>query len=366
MDAPRPDLKFMSNWPATDRNVRCLGGTKVANWVQDETCRVMAGIDRPFGQFKIREFGHLYIVCDMIGLVPIGCEFVSDPDSANGVRPPEWHSFFLGDGFLGKDLQMRASQASTWALNRDKMQAWDVLSRISIQTLICDARLREVHQVYYKALRARALKNQLQPQSYQDLWQNELILSLHSSLFDFGTLRDYLCELAGVLADGSENTVTTAASAIKKFKSKGPGSIERWVRDTVTIEGSSSIRQTSLYRDLIVHNAPIGARGTLGHWKLGEVEYSGHRIPKLEFQIPGDPSEILKLRNDCRIPSSKDELLKEKAGEWNQPGAKDALVILHNSYRTLFKFGLDLFDKLGIEGEMVVLTDDDVVFSEST
>ncbi|MEH6808287.1 MAG: hypothetical protein V7651_05505 [Hyphomonas oceanitis] len=325
----------------------------------------MIGLDRPTGQFKIREFGHLYKICDMIGLVPIGCEFISDPDTANGVRPPEWHSFFLGDGFLGKDLQLRASQGSTWALNRDKMQAWDVLSRISIQTLICDARLREVHEVYYKALRARALKDDLQPKSYQDLWQNELILSLHSALFDFGTLRDYLCELSGVLADGSENTVTTANSAIKKFKSKEPGSIERWVRDIVVSEGPYSIRQTSLYRDLIVHNAPIGARGALGHWSLCEMEWSGRRIPKLEFLIPGDPSEILKFRNDSSIPPSKDELLLEKAGEWNQPGARDALNIMHNSYRTLFRFGLDLFDKLDIKGEMVVLTDDDVVPSSS-
>ena len=80
------DLKIMHNWPATDRTVRCLGGTKVANWVQDEVCRVLIGVDRPVGQFKLQTFGQLYKACEALGFIPVGCEFIFDPDTAKGVR----------------------------------------------------------------------------------------------------------------------------------------------------------------------------------------------------------------------------------------------------------------------------------------
>ena len=183
-------------WEQVVREVHLLGGGRALNGMDPSVNIRPNAVSGKLAVVTLKSFGSLYSDLKLLGLEPIGCDFITTTEAAEGQSPPEWRSRnIVSPTWLCADQGHEWSFIANAAFKQKKGYLYDIASRISHQIRACEWRLRQLSEAYAEQLSSRLQSKSFQEgQRFLNGYTSLCYLALHSFLVEACVLRDYLAE----------------------------------------------------------------------------------------------------------------------------------------------------------------------------
>ncbi len=251
-------------------------------------------------RMALPDFRSLYSVIESHKLHIIGVEFVVGTDQGDGLSPTEWRFFHRHPKSVWAfDVIQDWRGISRSAHTEKRGRLFDLAARIAYQLRICEWRLSEVCEAYFRQLRSRVLegaKIDSGISGYDNLWVWQSYAAIHGFLFDACVLRDRLAEFAAHFIYGPKVgmtgiAVSTAASLKKMLQQIGDSdALTLSLRSAMQEDGW--LQELGAYRDLVMHAAPLARAQRRLFAQTRVFSIGSEDVPYTTVRCPRTPTQF--------------------------------------------------------------------------
>ena len=337
----------MSEWKIVDRVVHLHGGLRAISKPGPQVKIVPALPDKGITTFNIADFAALFDHIAALGLRVVGCDYYSAADQINGLREPTWIPMMpplnglpslIGHPWPAQNILDTWRCISNEAAERDSMSVFEKSRHISTQIDICWWSLRDLSDAYHRHLLATCRDGSFKEvPGYAGSFSQFIFHSAHSMFAELASLRDHLAmfaarDILGIVGQKIDDwTRLINSGAFKKSAHPLAASLRnqgQWL-DLFTE-----------YRNLFVHNAPMGAAEGAAFVRHAIVSIPpGLPLPSVALALPSDPAAIrARLRSETALRSYEHWL--EIAKERNS--GPDALFYLHDTFTNMLRLAAEV------------------------
>ena len=326
---------------------------------------------KPKAQITLRGYNTLFADLKNSGLVPIGCDFISNSLEARSLVPPNWRTFHAWPDTIWPCQEEidRWAQIGYAASNSKDVKLWDLARRVSHQLRVCAWRLRQVSESYREQLYAATGSGEFRiGVRFQDGFTWLAYLAIQAFLVDACILRDYLAEFYAAYACPDPDLVkggqiTRMSILKKKVLDKVTQSTDA-TRElkTATAEGGW-LYKLGAYRNLVVHCVPLARADASLLALTTELTIAGvGAIPAISLPIPENPSAIAKSRAaSTYLTVLEDQFLFFVRANRGATPSMDGLVYAYSCLDRLTKLIRVLASYSPVAPEVPHITDADVI-----
>jgi hypothetical protein len=294
----------MSDWPPVARNLHLLGGLRAIN---NPGPIVEIVPTTPGGKgvgYKFANHGDLIAVVRDRGLKVIGCDFYTDPDQVQELRELDWRPLMpqmTNFQWPATDVRDMWRHIGHEAARRDSMSVFEKARHISMQLDLCVWRLRDLSEAYYKHLKAACFSGKFKPtRGTAGQFTQFIFFSAHAMFAELASLRDHLAmfaarEILGI--SGYDNWPRLELD--NAFKNSSHPLAVSLRRESQWLELFNE------YRNLFVHNAPMGTAQGVAMVEHSTLDIPPDRqLPTVSLALPSDPAALRRrLRSEIALRS---------------------------------------------------------------
>lgn len=292
-----------------------------------------------------------------MGLQPIGVEFIQ------GIKFSDWNLFTQSSGFLCLFEGREWSNIRHHSIRRKDAATAKIASKISCYIELANLRIQELATAYYLNLWASWDGELKIGNLCSNTYTRRIDGAIHAAVADLASLRDALSEFIWhYIVKGSE-PITRYSSFRKKVRNcdnEVALEFSRFGQDGKWLSNFSNLRNE------IIHVAPLGHQGAFHNFEMREIKVSEKlSVPSIHFPILTEDGKVWSPRKseaEFLSKGNEEEIIKELDVYREYVGrSQDALCYLHNIVESLVAFSKKARIASGLKGEMVHLTDADIV-----
>lgn len=310
------------------------------------------------GEYPRPDYANLYATLKSMEMFPVGVEFVR-PEAMGGLAPPDWECASPRGGFLALK-ERRAWDNIRHAARKDKRS--DVASAAAHCRTYLDLlslRLWQLSNAYNQMLVSAYRPGDEERLLVSTGYMRHIDAAVHAFLADAGSFRDLLGEMTWRFILGGEERVTTLGTFIKKAKT----STDPLARDILAAASDKGwLRQLSSLRDEIVHVAPMGRQQNFHSCKIRSKALSDTvTVHQLHYPILEADGSI--RSGDGDVDFADEEAVKIAIRRYNDfvESSQDGLACCWQTHDRLVELLSRIRDRSGFRGEMIKITDDDII-----
>lgn len=344
--------------PPPPRLLHLRGGLRL---LDERTDKIVLQLHarKTYATIPTPEYSQVYATVAQIGLPTIGVEFPT-LETLRGVAAPDWQPLSPLKGFALLAERNAWSQVRTLALREGRELHADLANRTFTYLDLAAFRLFDLSNCYSRALIGFDYENDAR-HKIGHLFRNghgtALEAAIHAFAADAASFRDLIIEAAWTLLTLGDRPVRKIERFLKYYK-VGAHPIGDQLMSSATSGGW--LEQFSTLRNDITHAAPIGGRGmrdcTVRAHQLGEGI-----LPRLHYPLFGSDGKLFDDNLDADFTDDAcARATIERYTAWSD-GSVDALEYAWRFTDRLVDLLAQVRIASGIRGEMLTLTDEDII-----
>lgn len=306
-------------------------------------------------RFRAPKYASLYAKLQALGFRVIGAEFITN----RGFAAPDWRFAPPKGGFTLTHECREWSNVRHTASRENKSNVVDITRRCSALLELLGIRVWQMSNAYNGAYLAALSTGELPVgKLFENTYTPHIEAAIHAFLADAASLRDLMCEFTWkhILQEQGE------VRKIGRFMTNAKDATHPLAREIIDEGKNGWIKRLSDLRNDVLHFAPIGTQHTYPPCQARNVQMSGgETVSYLAYglvdRIP-DKGDL----GATKTAKDEEEIIAElRAFASRLDESEDALEYAWDTVGKL----IDLCERArltsGLEGEMLTLTDKDIV-----
>lgn len=309
--------------------------------------------------FELTDYRALFGLLMEAGFDIIGCDFIESPEELSGIMEPQWRAFMQPlAGMSWPPWEVRQDWANIshragWA---DRMSTFEKARHVSMQLRICAFRLRDLSEAYHRHLTALCRGEDFKPGHMTDgQYSEHLFISAHAMFGELASLRDHLAMF--VAREVLGNLRPNIDSWSRLLEDKAFLRSNHAIVPTLQQE-ASWLERFGQYRNLVVHNAPLGE--THGAIMVTQVrmETPLGDVPTVSLRLPSDPEALVKRLRSGAALNSFAHWLEISRAKMEGP---ELLTYCQEVFNGLVRLAHSIARHSPVEGKIASITDEDLM-----